>query len=63
MNSSIINKPYLVDYKEKIIIENDYSMEEEFNPNKVIFPILIKYYVYMPHIFIHSVQNPTLGVN
>ena len=61
--SSIINQPYLIDYKEKIIIENDYSMEEEFNPKKVIFPILIKYYVYMPHIFIHSVGNPTLGVD
>ena len=62
-NSSITNKPYLIDYKEKIIIENDYSMEEEFNPKKVMFPILIKYYVYMPHIFIHSVGNPTLGVD
>ena len=60
---SITNKPYLIDYKEKIIIENDYSMEEEFDPKKVIFPILIKYYIYMPHICIHSVQNPTLGVD
>jgi len=59
MNSSITNQPYLVDYKEKITIENDYSQEEEFNPNKVVFPILIKYYIVMPHIFIHSVQNPT----
>ena len=62
-NSSITNQPYLIDYKEKIIIENDYSQEEEFDPKKVIFPILIKYYIYMPHIFIHSVQNPTLGVD
>src|SRR3990170_8175515 len=62
-NSSITNKPYLVEYKEKIIIENDYSQEEEYNPKKVIFPILIRYYVYIPHFLVHSVQNPTLGVD
>ena len=62
-NSSITNKPYLIDYKEKIIIENDYSQEEEYNPKKVIFPILIKYFIYMPHFLLHSVQNPTLGVD
>ena len=62
-NSSITNQPYLIDYKEKIIIENDYSQEEEYNPKKVVFPILIKYYIYMPHFLIHSVQNPTLGVD
>ena len=62
-NSSITNKPYLVDYKEKIIIENDYSQEKDFNPKKVVFPILIRYCVYIPHFFVHSVQNPTLGVD
>jgi len=62
-NSSITNKPYLIDYKERIIIENDYSQEEEFDPKKVIFPILIRYYVYIPHFLVHSVQNPTLGVD
>src|SRR3972149_468386 len=62
-NPSITNKPYLVDYKEKIIIENDYSQEEEYNPKKVVFPILIKYYVYIPHFLVYSVQNPILGVD
>ena len=62
-NSSITNKPYLVEYKEKIIIENDYSQEEEYNPKKVIFPILIKYFIYIPHFLVYSVQNPTLGVD
>jgi len=56
MNSSITNQPYLIDYKEKITIENDYSQEKKFNPEKMIFPILIKYYVYMPHFLVHSVQ-------
>ena len=63
MNSSITNQPYLIDYKEKITIENDYSQEKKFNPEKMIFPILIKYYVYMPHFLVHSVQNPTLGID
>ena len=62
-NSSITNQPYLIDYKEKIIIENDYSQEEEYNPKKVIFPILIKYFIYIPHFLVYSVQNPTLGVD
>ena len=54
---------FLIEYKESISIENDFSEEVEFNPKKVVFPIQIKYFIKMPRIKIQSLKNPLLGIN
>ena len=51
---------FLVEYKEYISIENDFSKEVEFNSKKVVFPIRIKYFIKMPHIKTWYLPNPIL---
>ena len=51
---------FLIEYKESISIENDFSEEVEFNPKKVVFPIQIKYFIKMPRIKTWYLPNPIL---